>query len=375
MAVSKFTCYYVFLNGVRALSLIGLLLVFASSIFVFVNDVRAVNFFDDHKGAADSDSLTNCDYIENSTVPHQAGGAVWAYANHTLIIVETFILIVTEMWHHKTYKNSVSGFFDKWFPILGPNFGLGALGIFQCLISASILSHHVDDFSLVSAFFLFSVGCINMLLGLFFRERVKNYRSYFWWKKQGEPIIPQHVGSFAKPLTLNTNVPSVASYQHSRSGSSAGSYYSEKTGYGYGADKKSQYEQDYDNIAAARAGSPQDNRAGFGFGTAGQKQAAMRGFILKAPGESVPRYAPGPAAASRSGSVAGSSRASSTTRAESEGRGRSYSPRQNRRELPTTRERSPSPETSYTASRESSPERHERHERPIPTYISSPTAL
>ncbi|KAF9069958.1 hypothetical protein BDP27DRAFT_1420395 [Rhodocollybia butyracea] len=46
-----------------------------------------------------------------------------------------------------------------------------ALGIFQCLIGAQILSHHVDDFTLVSAFFPFSLGCLNVFTGLIYRER------------------------------------------------------------------------------------------------------------------------------------------------------------------------------------------------------------
>lgn len=49
------------LNVVRFLSVVGLLLVFASSIFVMVSDVRAVNEFEAAGSNADSG---NCDYIE-----------------------------------------------------------------------------------------------------------------------------------------------------------------------------------------------------------------------------------------------------------------------------------------------------------------------
>ena len=55
-------------------------------------------------------------------------------------------------------------FFDRFFPVLGTDFGLGPVGLFQGFIGAAVLSHHVDDFSLVAAFFLFSIACINMLL-------------------------------------------------------------------------------------------------------------------------------------------------------------------------------------------------------------------
>lgn len=48
------------LNGVRALSVISMLLVFASSIFVLVHDVQAVNRF-----MKDNDAdLSDCEYIE-----------------------------------------------------------------------------------------------------------------------------------------------------------------------------------------------------------------------------------------------------------------------------------------------------------------------
>ena len=75
-------------------------------------------------------------------------------------------------------------FFDTYFPVLGSNFGTGALGIFQCFIGAQILSHHVDDFTLVAAFFLFSVSCLNMILGLIFRASGKHQRSIRAYRNQ-----------------------------------------------------------------------------------------------------------------------------------------------------------------------------------------------
>jgi hypothetical protein len=51
------------LNAVRFFSVVGLLLVFSSSIFVMVNDIRAVNDFMAAKQAGNA-NMTNCDYIE-----------------------------------------------------------------------------------------------------------------------------------------------------------------------------------------------------------------------------------------------------------------------------------------------------------------------
>ena len=116
--------------------------------------------------------------------------------NRLLIIFQIIVLILSEIgWP--------AAFFAKYFPVLGPDFGLGALGIFQCLIGATILSHHVDDFTLVAAFFLFSLGCLNMFLGLF-RERVKHRRSIMSWREEAKGVLPTHKDlrpQFARPAS------------------------------------------------------------------------------------------------------------------------------------------------------------------------------
>jgi len=68
---------YIFigLNAVRILSIITLLLVFASSIATLVHDVEAVNKFTEVKQSGNpTDSVLVCDYIEGSTVPNQPAG-------------------------------------------------------------------------------------------------------------------------------------------------------------------------------------------------------------------------------------------------------------------------------------------------------------
>jgi hypothetical protein len=100
-----------------------------------------------------------------------------------LIIWQIIVLLLSEFgWP--------MAFFDHFFPVLGSNFGLGALGVFQCLIGATILSHHVDDFTLVAAFFLFAIGCLNMLLGLVFREKAKAKRSILTWREEAKGVLP-----------------------------------------------------------------------------------------------------------------------------------------------------------------------------------------
>ncbi|KAH9928103.1 uncharacterized protein B0H18DRAFT_823144, partial [Fomitopsis serialis] len=237
---------YIFfgLNAVRALSIVSLLLVFASSIFVINKDVRA---FHDFQASANSTSYQDCDYVPNSDVPNQAAGIFWAVINRILIIFEVIALILSEVGWPYT-------FFDRWFPVLGSNFGLGPLGIFQCLIGATILSHHVDDFTLVAAFFLFALGCTNMFLGLIFRERARERRCIFAWRERAKDVLPtSKLGPLQAPA-----------------------------------------EKFVDDVFSGnwKVGATEFGRkkAGFGFGRQGEKQAGLKGFLISKPLETLPRY-------------------------------------------------------------------------------------
>jgi len=170
-------------------------------------------------------------------------------------------------------------FFNRFFPVLGSEFGLGPLGVMQCLyvpsplvlsrhssadtvaprrIGAAILSHHVDDFALVSSFFLFSIGCLNMLLGLIFREKGKTKRSVTSWRDHAKSVLPppvQRAASSASTLW--------------------GPTFSEKKGSSRGSLKELG-----------------ERFAGYGFGRRGEKEAGKKGFLISKPVEALPRYAP-----------------------------------------------------------------------------------
>ncbi|KAF5330540.1 hypothetical protein D9619_005232 [Psilocybe cf. subviscida] len=278
--------YFMGLNGVRALSLISLILVFSSTIFVMVTNIKAVNTFEANKGtvSANDTSMVDCDYIAGSTVPNQPAGVFWAVVASLLIIFQTIILFLSECsWPMK--------FFDRFFPVLGTQFGLGALGIFQCLISTQILSHHVDDFTLVSAFFLFALGCVNMLLGLIFRESAKAKRSITSWRAEAKGILPTSVDN--RPIFVNAT-PFVGNHFSSSNEKLAPIV---------------MVRQEIVSDAAASISST--DKVGYGFGRQGEKAAGLRGFILQRPEESLPRYvSPAPAShasLSRSNSTASES--------------------------------------------------------------------
>ena len=251
--------FFLGLNAIRVIGIISLILVFASSILVMVTDVTAVNtFLEDAKdsGTPVDQLLEGCDYIEyvlppsfhfpfltttgsrNSTVPNQTGGIFWAVVNRLLIITQTIILILSEC----SWPTSA---FDKFFPVLGTGFGLGPLGVFECLIGATILSHFVDDFTLVAAFFLFAIGCLNILLGLVFGAKAKQKRSIRSWRSDSDDVLPP-VGGGRPPFT-RPDSSYVASFFKS----------SEKQDFG---------------ATHVNGGTP-----GLGFGKQGEKAAGLKG--------------------------------------------------------------------------------------------------
>ncbi|KAF5352930.1 hypothetical protein D9758_007951 [Tetrapyrgos nigripes] len=114
------------------------------------------------------------------------------------------------------------------------------------------LSHHVDDFTLVSAFFLFSIGCLNILAGLIFRQGAKSKRSITSWKDHAKSALPTHVAGVDVRPVLN-NPPTFVSNMFT------------------GSDEK-------DRNSTASSGSASSGKAGYGFGRQGEKAAAMKVF-------------------------------------------------------------------------------------------------
>ncbi|KAF8263172.1 hypothetical protein EI94DRAFT_1773017 [Lactarius quietus] len=251
---------YVFLglNGVRILSIIALLLVFSSSIVTMVHDVEAVNNFiaAGRSNSTSAASQIDCDYyIAYSTVPNEPAGAFWAVLNRGLIICQVIALILSEIgWP--------LSFFNRYFPVLGSDFGLGPLGVMQCLYVYSARPSSRTTwaiFSLVSAFFLFSVGCLNIFLGLIFRENAKIKRSVTSWREQAKGVLPPPVQRAASSASTLFN----------------SSLFSEK---GPSNERKGRFD-------------------GYGFGRQAEKKAGLKDFITR-PVESLPRYAPGVRASS-----------------------------------------------------------------------------
>jgi hypothetical protein len=242
------------LNAIRALSIIALILMFASSIVTLVHDIQGVNRFVDagkslsssssnSTTSASDDTMVDGDYIAGTTVPHQPAGAFWAVLNRLLIIFQIVILLLSELgWP--------SAFFHTFFPVLGADFGLGPLGVIQCLLGAAVLSHHVDTFALVAAFFLFSIGCLNIFVGLIFRGSARPRRSIFAWRERAKDVLPTNVG--VGPVRVNlSNPPSFV---------------------GKVWDGVSEKVSEHSTGESGASG-----RMGFGFGRQGEKAAGLKG--------------------------------------------------------------------------------------------------
>lgn len=122
-------------------------------------------------------------------------------------------------------------------------------------IGAAILSHFVDDFTLVSAFFLFSLGCLNIFVGLIFREKAKSKRSLTSWREHAKSAIPTHVAG----VNITPVVNGVISH--------APSFVSNVFG------DKERHSTASDSSMGSTSSKP-----GMGFGRQGEKAAAMKGM-------------------------------------------------------------------------------------------------
>lgn len=107
-----------------------------------------------------------------------------------------------------------------------------------------MLSHHVGALPLATAFLLFSVGCLNMFVGLVFREKAKDKRSVLSWRERGKDVLPTRSVDTRSVLS-----PAFTGSSGARTGESS-------------------------TLAGSSSGS---GRPGMGFGRQGEKVAGLKG--------------------------------------------------------------------------------------------------
>ncbi|TYJ54965.1 hypothetical protein B9479_004377 [Cryptococcus floricola] len=250
---------FIALNVLRALSMIALILVFAANITTMVSDIKAIK-----NPATDDD---DCDYIEYSSVPDQTGGAFWSILNRIFILFECILLVMSEIgWPRRL--------FEYYIPSLGPAYGLGCLGVFQALIGAQVLSHYCDLFPQVSSWILFIVGCLNILAGIFLREKAKQKRLIFSWENVSSLTPQTRMAATAWDMVSEKRKPSAKDPEtnlarHNTTASDTPLLAS-------------------DTPLLPNRTTPGAKFGGFGFGKQGEKAAAERGWKISRPTDALP---------------------------------------------------------------------------------------
>jgi len=244
---------FIGLNLLRLLSIVALLLSFAANVVTMVDDIKAIR---SHQ--APSAEYEDCDYVEYSTVPDQAGGAFWSILNRIFIIFQVILLTFAEFGFPRKL-------FELFIPVLGPAHGLGCLGVFQALIGAQVLSHYCDRFPQVTSWLLFIVGCINIIAGVWFKSEAKPKRLIFSWENVSSTTPQTRMAATAWDMVTEkrngSDTLSRSTSQHSEA-----------------------------PLVPESSSAPGARFGGFGFGRQGEKAAADRGFKISKPLQSLPRY-------------------------------------------------------------------------------------
>ena len=106
-----------------------------------------------------------------------------------------------------------------------------------------------------------------MFLGLIFRESAKAKRSITSWRAEVKGVLPTSQDN--RPVFVNNN--------------SASASFSLRN-------EKAPYVTRQDTMVSDQGSWRSTEKAGYGFGRQGEKKAALRGFLLQKPTESLPRY-------------------------------------------------------------------------------------
>ena len=116
-----------------------------------------------------------CTYIPGTEVPTHSWGIFWSELHRAFLLLALITTLLSEI----NWGGACERLFQVCIPMLSSTWGLAPLGMLQAFIAATVLSHYMYDFPLVVSWMLFVVGCINFLVGLLFRARLKSTRSIF----------------------------------------------------------------------------------------------------------------------------------------------------------------------------------------------------
>lgn len=186
---------FIFVSIVRLISIVAILFMLAMEIYLIAINVKTVHKSspsDDPAGSGNHDSgstkqalnqtdilslseisaSTSCGYINGTNVPTTFGGILFFVLGQICNMIILILCLLSELSFPPLPQ-----LFQNFFPPLGQSFGVGILGGLEVYIACTLLSHHINTTSRASAWMLFIIGLINILLGFIFGRRIRSKRS------------------------------------------------------------------------------------------------------------------------------------------------------------------------------------------------------
>lgn len=116
------------LNMIRLSTMIILLIVAITQLTLTSQQSKYTN-----EWVHDIKNINN--YVEDFDIPSHFLGPLWSLFSHLSIFIQAFVIIFSE-------TNLFDGFYNKYLPLLGSNYGLFWSGLYQLYLTTLGLSHH-----------------------------------------------------------------------------------------------------------------------------------------------------------------------------------------------------------------------------------------
>jgi len=226
---------FVLITIIRIVGIVAMLLVISAEVWEMVRNIQGyaadVKLRHDEEASA---VLTNstilrpdlCGYVMSTTVPDHAGGIFFSTFFRFLNVIVLFFLLVSEI---SLPIPAIYNFYLRNFPPLSEDASLGFLGAAMMWIATSVLSADVANFAMTSAWILFIMGFLNVLLGVIAGSSARETRSVFVTDKSKRDILPTNSSSKQKkgkgvdphisyPAPMNIGFPAPAAMSKSSLG-------------------------------------------------------------------------------------------------------------------------------------------------------------
>ncbi|GAA5937000.1 hypothetical protein JCM3775_001922 [Rhodotorula graminis] len=122
-----------------------------------------------------------CTYVGSTSIPRGPGGALFSTLERIFAGFILLLALVSELPlpFPPLSRPAVllERFWIAFFPPFGNEYGVGVLGAVQVFVGAQVLSHYTTGWVQVSAWLLFLVGILDLLVGLALGSRAKVLRS------------------------------------------------------------------------------------------------------------------------------------------------------------------------------------------------------